>query len=419
MSRPRAVMIAPVLPARTGLGLAMRMGVTLEALCRTADVELIVLPIAGRDNDPGARRFITELGAYLRIIPVAGRQETHFALLSRLSAPAARLDAFRAYGRPSLASALSAPVLAEIRSALEATRPGLVHIGRAYLAPVVDAAPPRSRVCLDFDEDDAASFRSQAAVARAAGRPDEADWLEEEALAFMRLIEAYAGRAGRTFVASVEEARRLACRHAGLRPRVIRNAVQIPRLRPEARPANGNVLLFVGALGYAPNAEGVAWFARAVLPRIAAQRPGPVRLLIAGASAPPAVAALARHPGVDLLGFVPDLAPLYARATLALAPLHSGGGTRIKLLEAAAHRVATVATEISARGLEWRAPVGGWRADSAAGFASACCEALADPAERHRRAALASARVRRHHARDQIVSELADAFADALGTDGV
>ena len=47
IARPRVLFIAPTLPALTGNGLAMRMGVFAEALARWADVDLAVVPVAG------------------------------------------------------------------------------------------------------------------------------------------------------------------------------------------------------------------------------------------------------------------------------------------------------------------------------------------------------------------------------------
>jgi glycosyltransferase involved in cell wall biosynthesis len=63
------------------------------------------------------------------------------------------------------------------------------------------------------------------------------------------------------------------------------------------------------------------------------------------------LAGLAGADGVGLLGYVADLAPLYARASAAVVPLRWGSGTSIKLLEAFAHRVPVVATPVAARGL--------------------------------------------------------------------
>jgi glycosyltransferase involved in cell wall biosynthesis len=57
-------------------------------------------------------------------------------------------------------------------------------------------------------------------------------------------------------------------------------------------------------------------------------------------------------PGVEFAGFVPDLAAAYEGADVAVVPLRTGGGTRIKLLEAFAHRVPVVASTVAAAGLE-------------------------------------------------------------------
>jgi polysaccharide biosynthesis protein PslH len=154
----------------------------------------------------------------------------------------------------------------------------------------------------------------------------------------------------------------------------------------------------------------VLWFCREVLPRLRA-RP---RLLIAGAGGGPDIGALADHPRITVLGRVADVAPLYRRANLALAPLHSGGGTRIKLLEASAHRTASVSTDCAAAGIGWPRDAGGWRERSAFEFARACETALADPGERDRRAARGLDWVVRHHSRPRVVSELARSFVAAM-----
>ena len=117
-----------------------------------------------------------------------------------------------------------------------------------------------------------------------------------------------------------------------------------------------------------------------------------------------------------MLGRVPDVAPLYRRATLALAPLLSGGGTRIKMLEAAAHRTASVATERAAAGIGWPEDAGGWRVTNASEFAGACHAALASAAERDRRATRGLDWVTRHHSRPHVVSRLCAGLYDGIGS---
>ena len=412
MASPRAVFVTPIAPARAGNGLAMRMGLFLEALCRISEVDVILVPAAGGAISPEASRFLQELGVRLHRISIAGASDTHFSLLTRIPDSRARLEAFRAYGKPSLASPLSAPVLASIEKVIRSCAPRIAHVGRSYLAASVAALPAGVVATLDLDEDDLTSFASQALLARKKGNAIAADWLEQEGLACDAMISRFGARFQRMFVASSREAWLLAKRHAAFQFERMENAVEIPpRI---VRRDDGATLLFVGSLGYKPNAEGVLWFAEEVLPRLRAMRGGAVRLLIAGAQPPATVSALARHPCVFVLGRVPDVLPHYQHATLALAPLRAGGGTRIKLLEAAAHRVASVYTPAAAEGIGWPKGAGGWSGSTASQFAAACHEGVSQAAERDRRAKLAREWLLRHHARSRLVTRISRAFLSLL-----
>ena len=61
---------------------------------------------------------------------------------------------------------------------------------------------------------------------------------------------------------------------------------------------------------------------------------------------------LARAPGVVATGTVDDLAAELTRADVAVVPVRFGSGTRIKILEAFAHRIPVVSTTIGAEGLD-------------------------------------------------------------------
>jgi glycosyltransferase involved in cell wall biosynthesis len=382
------------------------MGMFVEALSRIALVDVIVVPVAG--GRATTNLFLQELGVRLHAISVTGCNETHFFLLSQISDERMRLEAFRAYGKPTLASFLSPPVLARISQIIEACKPDLVHIGRSYLAPCVAVIPERTVVTLDLDEDDRTSFESQAGLARKSRKVALANWLEQEGQACDALVSRFGPRFQHVFVASRREALLLARRHPQLAFEPMENAVEIPRCA--ARRDDGSTLLFLGSLSYPPNAEGILWFSREVLPRLRAIGGRACRLLIAGGQPPVSVADLQRHPRISVLGRVPDVAELYRRSTLALAPLRAGGGTRIKLLEAAAHGVASVSTPIAAEGLCWPAGAGGWIAETSGQVAEACREALGRPAERNRRAARMLDWVRRRHARKILVARISQSL---------
>jgi glycosyltransferase involved in cell wall biosynthesis len=408
MSRPRALLVAPLAPDLTGNGLAMRLGMFLEALHQVAETELLVLPIAGKPaQESGLART---LGIPAATIPVAGRADTNFTLLSRVQDPAERLAAFKRYGRGSRHALVSLPVLEAIRAHTAGRGFDMIHASRLYVAEAALAVGGTHHT-LDLDEDDAWAWRRRAELQRVAGEDDASLWCEAEAAAEDRLLERIGGRFDALFIASAADRDRLVTRHPDLSLDIAPNGVTFPS---EPRHADdGKTLLFVGNLGYEPNIEGILWFAHEVLPRVLTNRD--VRLRIVGSGRSDAIDALRDHPRIEVVGAVDDVAPAYEAATVAVAPLLSGAGTRIKLIEAAAFEVPIVATSIAAQGLDL-APGAIWCADTADGFAFAVLEALAEPAERVRRAGKVRAAAQARYERARLVEALASRFDQILST---
>lgn len=137
-------------------------------------------------------------------------------------------------------------------------------------------------------------------------------------------------------------------------------------------------ILFTGTMNHPPNREGILWFHAHVWPLVRRELPD-ARLLVVGRHPQAEVLALAeRDRSVEVTGEVADMAPYFADATVVVAPLLSGGGTRLKILDAFAARRAVVATSLGAAGLD----VQGGRhllvADDGPGFASATVRLLTD-----------------------------------------
>jgi polysaccharide biosynthesis protein PslH len=398
--RPRALHIAPIMPARSGNGLAMRQGIFLEALSLAFDTHLVVLPVAGNFKDLSS--LPDELGVRTTVIPVAGRQDTQFSLLARLIDPAARLAAFRAYSRSSLAAHVSAAVLEDLRDALGEDQYDLVHIGRSYLTDVLEVVGA-VKATRDLDEDEWTSYRELAATTYANNRV-HADWAEAEAAAIAGLIGRSAARFVSNFISGEPDVGWLTTRHPDLTIEVVENAVSIPSQR--RRCDDGGTLLFLGSFGYAPNLDAVEWLVEAIWPAIRARSDRALRLLIAGRDAD-RIATLANYPGVEVLGEVDDVSDAYAAATVFVAPLRAGAGTRLKLLEAAAHCVPIVSSNLGTRGLRFLADAHLLAADDAACFASAVLSAITDRAVSESRAEAALSIVRQHHDRARTVDHLA------------
>jgi len=128
---------------------------------------------------------------------------------------------------------------------------------------------------------------------------------------------------------------------------LVPNAVDLeafPYARRDREPAT---VAFTGNMGYFPNVNAAVWFAKDVLPLVRAAVPG-VRFLIVGARPARSVRALAADPAVTVTGRVDDMSPFLRRATVAVAPMRTGSGQQIKILEAMASGVPVVASAAEA-----------------------------------------------------------------------
>ncbi len=183
-----------------------------------------------------------------------------------------------------------------------------------------------------------------------------------------------------TFACSQRDRRHL--RRLGIgKVAVIANAVALPA-DPPPLPA-APTLLFLGSGGHAPNIQAIERLVTRIMPLVLRQAPQ-ARLLIAGKGSDTLPSRREASAGIEYLGFVPDLAGLYARARVVCCPITQGGGTRVKLVEGAAYARPLVATRIGAEGLDFADGREILLRDSDAAFAAACVQLLRDSDRCHR-----------------------------------
>lgn len=141
-------------------------------------------------------------------------------------------------------------------------------------------------------------------------------------------------------------------------------------------------MFFVGALDYEPNSEAVEWFVREVLPTVRRSVPdATLRVVGRGAER---VAWVDDEAGVELLGPVGDLVAEISRADVSVVPIRVGAGTRLKVVEALAHRLPLVTTTVGCEGIEVRDGVHALIEDRSDAFARACVRLLTDGSLRQR-----------------------------------
>lgn len=108
----------------------------------------------------------------------------------------------------------------------------------------------------------------------------------------------------------------------------------------------GKLVVFFGKMDYHPNREAARFIASVAAPRFRHSNPN-VTFVVVGGNPPKDIAG---H-NVQATGSVPAMAPYLMAADVVYAPLQSGGGTKLKIVEALAHGKTVVTTTIGAEGL--------------------------------------------------------------------
>lgn len=182
-----------------------------------------------------------------------------------------------------------------------------------------------------------------------------------------RLIDAYerlvAKGARKIFAVSQEDRARFVARGVRAdRVDIVPNGVDTTVIFPDAAAGAGvrrdlgideraMVLLFAGQLDYAANREALAALDREILPRLDRLAPG-YTMLVVGKGNTESLRSEYPHPRLRFLGRVESVAPYINAANAMLVPIISGGGTRLKIVEAIACGVPAISTSFGAEGIE-------------------------------------------------------------------
>jgi polysaccharide biosynthesis protein PslH len=147
--------------------------------------------------------------------------------------------------------------------------------------------------------------------------------------------------------------------------------------RPIDKGAHPSII-FTGDMGYFPNQDGILFFAREVLPLIRRTIPD-VRFLVVGRNPSRAIEELRTIERVEVTGYVPDVRPWFAQASVAVAPLRIAAGIQTKILEAMASGLPVVATPRAVQGLTKPIADSVRTAERADDFAAEVVRLLRDP----------------------------------------
>jgi len=388
--------MSPVIPSFSGHGLAMRAAHQLRALAERFSVHLLVVAIYGGHDETPAEEILRRCASWKRInAPLPPGPGTRSPLRNWLRWGNGHL--------PVEWSAWQAAHDKEARAYFTETRCVSLWVFRFYLLPWAKAWLGQGHTTwVDLDELESSTRANQAKLLLQLGRIEEARKLETEAATYRWLERRFLSRFERIVTASEVETVRVREIVGTLPVETWPNIISVPPLAKDEVPDQPAHLLFIGSLGHFPNREAVRYAALEILPRLERRLGRAVRLKVAGAGAEVHRADLADLEGVDLLGTVEELTPVYVAATLIIVPLQAGGGTRIKILEAFAYRKAVVSTRIGAEGLEVTHGEELLLANEPDEFAECCAELLIDAKKRSLLAAAGHAYVLAHHGEENL-----------------
>jgi glycosyltransferase involved in cell wall biosynthesis len=164
---------------------------------------------------------------------------------------------------------------------------------------------------------------------------------------------------------------------------VVPNGVDLDRYRGDFGAPEPSTLVFPGALTYSANFDAVEFFLHKIFPLVKAVRPETI-LRVTGKTDGVPVDRLPLDEGVILTGYLDDVRPTVARSRVCVTPLLSGGGTRLKILEAMALGTPVVSTRKGAEGLDVTSGEDILIADGPNEFADAILRLLGDETLRAR-----------------------------------
>jgi len=194
---------------------------------------------------------------------------------------------------------------------------------------------------------------------------------------------------------------------------VVENGVDVRAFVPDPGALEPDALVWVGGFRQRANCDAVRFFAEDIYPLVKRQRGG-TKFYIVGDGVPGWLRTLAAaDASIVLTGFVDDPLPYIQRAAVFVAPVLSGGGTKLKLLEAMAAGKAIVSTAIGVEGIQGNDNEHFLVADTPEAFSSCVIALLNDGALRDRLGESARRRAMETYDWEAICEAMSGIYQDA------
>ncbi len=209
-------------------------------------------------------------------------------------------------------------------------------------------------------------------------------FVSEQARRMRRFEEAACRQASLCLAITEEDAAVIRSRVPEAQLAVSPAGVDLKRFAPHPISEEPGKVVFIGGLDWPPNADSVRWFRSEIWPKVHQEEPTATWVVVGKGPSADMLRWPEEDRSIQVTGYVEDVRVHLNSASVVVAPIRSGGGMRIKILEALASGKPVVSTRLGAEGISAISGRDLLLADTAAAFVSEVVRLLRDPAERFR-----------------------------------
>jgi glycosyltransferase involved in cell wall biosynthesis len=343
-NKSKLLFISPFMPCPTGGGSAMRAFNTLQALSSCFDVYLLIFSMGLRK--PPVLQTEVKKNCSDIVINVSNPVFDYQYWLQRIWEKVSNKIFYSYMTRTiEICPGLTPHRKEKLQHYFDGKHFDAVHVFRLNAYPVFEAisnAISRDHLQLDLDDIESDNRLQTKELHQANGNVFQADLADRLAAAYQKLEESVLPTMEQIFVCSAHDSEKLKARYQCQQVTVMPNVYPLPE-RKEHLPGGGKFrLLFVGRLGYEPNADAILYFCDQILPllRKVATSQFELRIIGDGLCLPKqTMKKIEQLPEIVMLGKIDDMGPYCQQAYAAIVPMRAGSGTRVKILEAFAWQV--------------------------------------------------------------------------------
>jgi len=186
--------------------------------------------------------------------------------------------------------------------------------------------------------------------------------------------------------------------------------IDVASIKPQSKESM--VGYHIGAMDWLPNQDAIKWFAKEVWPTVRKLNPD-FPFYFAGRNMPDAFKGL-NVDGIHCMGEVVDANAFIADKKILIVPLHSGGGIRVKILEAMAAGKLVISTTVGMQGIDATPGTHYLLADTPQAFAETINKALTHAGMVGEIAANASAFVKEAYNNEALAARLSSKLQQLL-----